>query len=283
MLRNAALLCIVLAAILAIRGGSAILWPLVRGRMDRAERRYADWLKELFRPMTAARNIALAQYAGSIAVGVAIFLATGNPVFSSVVPVVCFLIPGVVFTRLRSRRLARINLQLPDALRVMADAAKAGLSLRQMIQLVATQGQKPIAEEFGLVVHAMELGDPVEDALKRVGERLNLRNFDLMTMAIRVNRDRGGDVAHLLVRLAESIRALSNVEERIDTETSAVRMSAKIMVATIPLFAIALFVIDPTAVAMLFNTSLGAVVLVAVAALATTGYRMIQRLANPEV
>jgi tight adherence protein B len=165
----------------------------------------------------------------------------------------------------------------------MADAARAGLALPQMIRLVATQGRKPIAEEFGLVVHAMDLGESVEAALKRVGDRLNLSNFDLMSTAIVVNRDRGGDIGQLLVRLAEAIREISEVEERIETETAAVRMSAKIMVATIPLFGVALFFIDPAGVGVLFSTAPGAVVLVAVAALATTGYRMILRLANPEV
>jgi tight adherence protein B len=282
-LRNLALLSFVLSAILACRGGSGLLWPRLRGRMDRSELQYKEWLKQLFRPMTQARTIVLAQYFGSAAVGLVILLTTGNPVFAAIVPVVCFVLPGFAFAKLRSQRLAKINRQLPDALRVMADAAKAGLSLPQMLRLVAAQGPKPIAEEFGLVVHAMNLGDSVEEALKRASGRLGLKNFDLMTMAIVVNRDRGGDIGRLLVRLAESVRALSEVEERIETETSSVRMSAKIMVGTIPLFALALFLIDPTSVAVLFSTSLGAVVLVAVAALATTGYRMIQRLANPEV
>jgi tight adherence protein B len=233
--------------------------------------------------MASAALIARAQYFGSLALVFIIFLATGNPVFSVVIPVVCFLLPGFVFTRLREQRLEKINHQLPDALRVMADAAKAGLSLPHMLQMVAEKGNKPISEEFGLVVHAMDLGETVDEALKRVGARLSLANFDLMTTAIAVNRERGGDVALLLVRLAESIRSLSSVEERIDIETSSVRMSARIMVGTIPVFALALFLIDPASVGMLFSTPLGAVILVAVVALATTGYRMIQRLANPEI
>jgi Flp pilus assembly protein TadB len=129
----------------------------------------------------------------------------------------------------------------------------------------------------------MDLGDSIDEALKRVGARLSLHNFDLMTLAILVNRDRGGDIGLLLVRLAESVRALSAVEERIEVETSSVRMSARIMVGTIPVFALALFLIDPAAVGSLFSTPLGAAVLVVVALLATTGYRIIQRLANPEI
>jgi tight adherence protein B len=283
MLRNGALLCFIAAAILLVRGSLALLWPPFRARMERAEHQYADRLKDLFRPMAAAGTIAKAQYLGSLALVLLIYLLTGNPVFAVAIPVVCFVLPGIVFTRLREQRMKKINLQLPDALRVMADAAKAGLSLPAMLRMVAINGPKPVSEEFGLVVHAMDLGESVDDAMKRVGARLGLANFDLMTTAIIVNRDRGGDVGQLLERLAESIRALSAVEERIDIETSSVRMSAKIMVGTIPVFALALFIIDPASVAMLFTTPLGAVVLVAVAGLATTGYRMIQRLANPEI
>ncbi len=283
MLRNGALVCFIGAAVLFARASLAMLWPPFRDRMERAEHQYADKLKDLFRPMGNAAMIAKGQYIGSLALVLIIYLITRNPVFAIAIPIVCFLLPGFIFTRLREQRLDKINLQLPDALRVMADAAKAGLSLPQMLRMVATNGTKPVAEEFSLVVHAMDLGDSIDDAMKRVGARLKLPNFDLMTIALIINRDRGGDIGQLLVRLAESIRELTAVEERIDIETSAVRMSAKIMVGTIPVFALALFLIDPTSVAMLFSTPLGAVVLVAVAALATTGYRMIQKLANPEI
>jgi tight adherence protein B len=283
MLRTAALVCFVVSAMLAIRGAAAIVWPRLRSRMDRAEQRYAAYLKDMFRAMAWARPIAHAQYLGTLALGAVILALTGNPVFALAIPLACFLVPPFVLRRMHERRLERINHQLPDALRVMADAGKANLSLPEMIRLVATQGQRPIAEEFGLVVHAMDLGDTVEEALKRAAVRLGLPNFRLMSTAIMVNRDHGGDIAPLLVRLAEAIRAISDVETRIETETAAVRMSAKIMVATIPLFAIALFFIDPSAINALFATGLGAVILVLVAVLATTGYRMILRLANPEV
>jgi tight adherence protein B len=283
MMRSAGLLLLLVAVALLARAAAAMFWPRVVARIDATERVYAERLKDLFRPMTNARTIAIAQHAGPLAFAVVIFAMTGNPVFAVVIPAVTFLIPGIVFKRLRQQRLAKVNRQLPDALRVMADSAKAGLSLPHMIRMVATQGPKPIAEEFGLIVHAMDLGDSVDDALDRVGARLSLPNFDLMAISIVVNRDRGGDIGQLFGRLAESIRGMADVEEKIETETASVRMSAKIMVGTIPVFALALFVMDPAAVGMLFSTPLGAVVLVAVAALATTGYQMIQRLANPEI
>jgi len=283
MVRTMALLLFLAAAACAVRGAQLALWPRYRARIDDAERGYAQMLRELFRPMSLAHQVAMAQYVGSLALGAVVGIVTGNPVFALGSAACGFVLPRFVFDRLRRQRLAAINLQLPAALRVMADAAKAGLALPQMIRLVAAQGQKPIADEFGLVVHAMEFGESVEDALTRVGSRLNLPNFDLMTTALVVNRDRGGDIAVLLVRLADAIRSISEVEQRIETETAAVRLSAKIMVGTIPLFALALFTIDPAGVTLLFTTLPGAVVLVLVAILATAGYRMILRLANPEV
>jgi Flp pilus assembly protein TadB len=48
-------------------------------------------------------------------------------------------------------------------------------------------------------------------------------------------------------------------------------------------FALLLFLLDPSAMGSLFTTPLGAAVLVVVAVLATAGYRMIQSLANPEI
>jgi len=283
MLRNLVVVLFIAAGLLFVRAAIALLWPPLRQRVDRAEALYAERLKDLFRPMQAARTIARWQYFGSLALVLVIFLLTGNAIFAAAIPLVCFAIPGSLFTRWRQQRLAKINRQLPDALRVMADAAKAGLSLPQMIRMVADQGHKPVSEEFGLIVHAMDLGDSVDEAIKRVAARLTLANFDLMMLALLVNRERGGDIGELLVRLSESIYALSNVEERIDIETSSVRMSAKIMVGTIPFFGVMLFLIDPDAVGSLFTTPLGAVILLVVAALATAGYRMIQKLASPAI
>jgi tight adherence protein B len=283
MLRTGAFVCLVAAVAIAARAGADVLWPRVRSRVARAEREYEAQLKDLFRPMASARLIALAQYLGSVVIALLLLLSTGNVVLALAVPAAGFLLPGVLFARLRRQRLDRINRQLPDTLRVMADAARAGLSLPEMIRLVAAQGPKPAAEEFGLIVHAMDLGAPVEDALKRAGARLSLPNFTLVSTAILVNRERGGDIGALLVRLGEAIGAISAVEERIETETASVRFSAKIMILTIPLFGLVLFIMDSAAMATLFTTVRGAVVLVVVAALAISGYRMIQRLANPEV
>lgn len=281
--RTLALVLFIGAAVLLGRAGYVGLWPMLQARIARDERKYSDALMDLFRPVGSAGAIARWQYFGSLALVLVIFLLTGNPVFSAVIPIVCFTIPGVVFTYLRKQRLKQINEQLPSALRVMADGAKAGMSLPQMLRLVATDGRKPCAEEFGLVVHALDLGESVDDAMKRVGARLSLPNFDLMTLAILVNRDRGGDIGELLVRLSDSIRDLSEVEERIEIETSSVRMSSKIMIGTLPVFGLALFLVDPQSFSILFTTPGGAMILVVVAALATAGYSIIQRLASPDV
>ena len=283
MLRNLALLCFIIAGVMAFRGGSSIVWPIHKRRIDRAEAVYGEWLKELFRPMGTARTIANAQYLGVLGLALLIYLASGNVIFAITIPATCFFLPKLWFDRLRKQRRDKINHQLPDALRVMADAAKSGLALPRMIRMVAEQGSKPVSEEFGLIVHAIDLGDSVDDALKRTATRLKIPNFDLMTIAILVNRERGGDVADLFVRLAESIRSLTEAEEKIETQTASIRLSAKIMICTIPLFAVILFLFDPESMSMLFRTALGAIVLMLVALLATTGYRMILRLANPEI
>src|SRR5689334_18289059 len=99
MLRNVALLCLIIAGLLALRASAILFWPRFRDRMDRAADQYAHRLKDLFRPMTAARPIALAQYVGTIVLALLIYLATGNPVFSAAIPTGCFLLPGIIFAR----------------------------------------------------------------------------------------------------------------------------------------------------------------------------------------
>ena len=63
-----------------------------------------------------------------------------------------------------------------------------------------SRGQQPIAAEFNRALVEARLGVPIEDALDGVAERMRSKDFAWVVMAIRIQREVGGNLAELLPR-----------------------------------------------------------------------------------
>ena len=95
---------------------------------------------------------------------------------------------------------------LPDTLQLMAGSLSAGLSLAQSVDTIVREGTEPIAGEFRRVLVETRLGVPLEDALEGVAERMQSKDFEWVVMAIRIQREVGGNLAELLDTVAATIR-----------------------------------------------------------------------------
>lgn len=261
----------------------ARLWTAIRARFARVEREFAEELRNQFLPVSRARPLAWLHVGGPVASLGLLGLALGRPVLGLAVAAASVFVVRAGLKYTGGRRLDLVNRQTPEALSILANGCRAGMSLAQAVAMVAEQAPSPIRDEFRLIAKAVELGDSLEDAIQRVRRRLALPYFDLAATALIVNREKGGDVTTLLGTLSDSIRRISEMEDKVEAETAAVRLSAKLMLATIPVFALVLAVLDPEAMALLFDSLPGNLILILVALLAFAGYRMIARLANPDL
>jgi tight adherence protein B len=166
---------------------------------------------------------------------------------------------------------------------MMADATRAGLSLPEAIRLVAAKAPRPLSSEFGVLVQALALGASLERTLSDARGALHTPNARLMISSLLINQRSGGDVARILERVSKATRQLDHVQQKIESETASVRFSARAMVATIPFFAVILYLMDPSGMATLLNSYAGNIVLCVVVGLAVAGYRSIMRLAQPDI
>lgn len=260
---------------------------LLRGPLEvvvaRSEAAFAVRLRDQFRDRALARPAALVHGLGWVALGALAFFVTGSLLVGVGVGFLARTAPGVwiaVGADARRRAIAR---QLPEAVALLANSVRSGGTLREAVTLVARELSDPIRQEFAQIARDLELGTAFEAALQRARDRLQLPNFDLLTTAILVNKAKGGALPVVLLKLADSVREMHHMEERVESETAATRLSAKVMVGTIPVFGIALYLADPDGVTRMLTTLDGQAVLAAVVLCAATGYRMIVRLANPDL
>lgn len=134
-----------------------------------------------------------------------------------------------------NRRRKRFEEQFPDALTLIASSLSAGHTFLRSIQMMCEESPPPLSEEFSRVVNETQLGDPLVDALERMGQRLDIRDVDWVVQAIRIQQTVGGKLADLLHILADFIRAREEVRREVQVLTAEGRISAYVL-GGLPIF-----------------------------------------------
>jgi tight adherence protein C len=95
-----------------------------------------------------------------------------------------FFAPDYLVTIKARGRRETIRAQLPDALDLLAVSVEAGLGFDGAISKLTEHMEGPLAEEFGLTLSEMRIGESRQDALKRLSERVDAPELSSFTRAI---------------------------------------------------------------------------------------------------
>ena len=126
-----------------------------------------------------------------------------------------FTLPARYVRLLRARRRVKFNEQLVDALGTMSNALRAGFSINQAFESVAESGEKPIAQEFTVLLQQMRIGLPFEDALASLDRRVASDDLTLVCTAIDIARKTGGNLTDIFDKISATIRARLRIERRV--------------------------------------------------------------------
>lgn len=157
----------------------------------------------------------------------------------------------------RSRRLKAFNGQLAGCLQLMAGSLKAGLSLAQSLDGVVREGQDPLSGEFRRALVETRLGVPIEDALESIGDRMESPDFEWTVMAIKIQRDVGGNLAELLLNVAATLREREYLRRQVKALSAEGRFSAYILLALPPCIILYMASTNPTYLSPLTHTPMG--------------------------
>ncbi len=159
-----------------------------------------------------------------------------------------------VYVRRRiARRRRAFEVQLPDALSLIASSLSAGHTFLRAIQMMCEECAPPLSEEFSMVVAESRLGDPLVEALDRMAERLQIRDVDIVVQAIRIQQTVGGRLADLLHTLSDFIRSRDEVRREVRVLTAEGKMSAYVLTGLVPFLFVMIQVMNPNYIKPLFN------------------------------
>jgi tight adherence protein B len=183
----------------------------------------------------------------------------------------------------RGIRVDQLEAQLVPALRMMASATESGLSVRQALERLTNESPNPIADEFGQVLHAIDLGTPIHTALGDMGRRVRSPAVEGFAMIVSVQHRIGGDLPGLLLTFAASLQERLQLKAEVGALTAQARYSGWVL-AGLPFFVMGMLLLaSPPYLVPLFTTMLGRIMLGFAAVLLVAGLLAIRTISRVEL
>lgn len=184
---------------------------------------------------------------------------------------------------LRVRRLERFNHQLVDALNSMSNALKAGFSIQQAFETVVAEGGNPIAQEFGMFLQQLRVGVRFEEALVDMDTRVGSEDLTLMTQAIEIARQTGGNLTEVFDRIAGTIRERHRIEGKIKALTAQGKIQGRVVGSMPFILAFVLYFIDRPMMMKFFRDPIGIMVVILILIMQLCGALLIRKITNIDV
>jgi len=249
--------------------------------------RAQHWLKRLERDLdiadveiTATRLVGLTVAATVV---VSLFFVAVFPVLT-ILSLMMIPLTSRSWVRRKVRQVrAEFADQLPPNLQVLASAMRAGHSLSGALAVAVENAHEPSKRELRRAVNDDKLGIPVDEALRRVADRMENRDLQQVALLSELQRTAGGNAAEVLDTVVETIRERSDVRRLVQTLTAQGRMARWVLSAMPPIVAGLLWLMQPGIMTPFFSSAAGQVALVVAALMTIAGSLIIQRIVEIEV
>jgi tight adherence protein B len=197
--------------------------------------------------------------------------------------VLAIVAPALYLEYRRKRRLRRFETQLPDVLNLLSGSMRAGFSFAQGLEAVAEEASEPSKRELQRAYAESRLGRPIEDALEDSAGRMHSVDLMWAVMAIRIQREVGGNLAELLDTVASTMTERERLRHEVLALTAEGRMSAWVLGIFPPAFAVILYMIQPDYMTTLFQDPVGIVAVIISAVMAGIGFVWLRKIMAIEV
>lgn len=159
--------------------------------------------------------------------------ATGWFLGGAVTAATGFLVVKIGTTAWRRRRNTRLTAtldeQLADAVRSLAAAMRAGLSMPQAIEFAVAEGEPPLATALARIVDNVGLGGELDEALDRWATEVGTDDARLVVGVLALHRRSGGDLPQALDQVAATLRERIAAAREVRALTAQARLSGTIL------------------------------------------------------
>jgi tight adherence protein B len=183
----------------------------------------------------------------------------------------------------RRQRFDRIEQELPEALDLMVSALRAGHSLVAALRLVAYESPEPINGEFRICFDEQNYGLELRNAMENLTSRVPLQDLKIVVTAILIQKESGGNLAEVLDKASYVIRERFRLRRQVRVHTAQGRMTGWILSLLPATLGVALYLVNPQMMSLLWTRPLGVKLLYMSGILTVIGALVIRKIVNMQV
>ena len=235
-------------------------------------------------PLRAGEWFVLSIVAVIVGIAVGMLLLPEARLLGTIVGAVAgMVLPQVALRFLAARRAKAFERLLPQSLLLVATSLKSGFGLPQALDAVARDAPEPVAKEFSRALAETRIGTDLADALERVALRMGSDSMRMAVMAIRIQRDVGGNLAETLETTARTLRDRESLLRQVAALSAEGRLSAYILIALPFLIFFYMLWVSPEYISLLWTTLPGLLMTVGGLVLMVVGIFWMRRVVRIEV
>lgn len=228
--------------------------------------------------------------ASSLGIGILVFILLGfliswilGIILGVIVAFIGFKMPRIVIDFLVERRIKSYQGQMVDALQLLSNGIRAGLSVPQALGMVVDEMPEPVSQEFNIILQQNRIGVPLEECFENLANRVPTQDNDMFVASVNILRETGGNLAETFDTIVDVIRERVRLQQKIDTYT-AQGMFQGITIGLMPfLLGFVYYLQDPASMMMLFTKPLGWVLLFIALAFNLSGFYVIMKIVKIKI
>jgi tight adherence protein B len=212
-----------------------------------------------------------------------IYLRTGVFILSLLLGLLVGTAPLVFVLYKRGQRFDKFEEGLPEVLDLMVSALRAGHSLVSALDLAAAEAPDPIGTEFRICFDEQNYGLELKTAMNNLATRVPLQDLKIVITAILIQKESGGNLAEVFDKAAYVIRERFRLKRQVRVHTAQGRITGWILSFLPLVLGVALYLINPESMSLLWTRAIGIKLLYTSAAMTIIGALIIRRIVNMDV
>ena len=166
-------------------------------------------------------------------------------------------LPFLYVRHRRTKRLSKMEQQLPEALGMMVSALRVGHSLIAALGAVAQDCNEPIGGEIRKCFEENNYGVDLRTALMNLTVRAPIQDLRIFVAAVLIQKESGGNLAEVLEKVAETTRERFRLKKQVSVHTAQGRMTGWIL-SLLPVgLGIAMYLVNPDGMSVLWKRPIG--------------------------
>jgi tight adherence protein B len=212
-----------------------------------------------------------------------LYLRTGAVPFALLLGLLLGATPFVYVLHKRRQRFNKFEEELPEALNLMVSALRAGHSLVAALGLVGSESPEPIGSEFKICCDEQNYGLELRTALDNLVSRVPLQDMRIVTTAILIQKESGGNLAEVLDKTAYVIRERFRLKRQVRIHTAQGRLTGWILSFLPVVLGISLYFVNPDHMSLLWKRDIGVKLMYAAGIMTITGALIIRKIVRMDV